>query len=230
MSSRVTVAPCGKTRGPADSVAGMEDGFRVEVELDDEEGGYSIRERLSALDLDDRARERLGSGVMVTRDGSRLFLYADSETGAREAEGIVRALVAGDELTATIGVTRWHPVEEAWKDVSIPLPATADEEAAEYAAREAAEAGEAELEGRYDWHVFVHAPDRGAAVELAERLAAEGLDVTRRWRYIVAGVPTEERAEELADRLRSELSEGAEVRIEVDLSDVERSPLQFLPF
>jgi hypothetical protein len=116
------------------------------VELDDEEGGYSIRERLRALELDDRARERLGSGVMVTRYGSRLFLYADSEAGAREAEGIVRALVDADELTATIEVTRWHPVEEAWKDLSIPLPATADEEAAEYAAREAAEAVEAEVE------------------------------------------------------------------------------------
>ncbi|MGH3079304.1 MAG: hypothetical protein ACRDPZ_14130 [Gaiellaceae bacterium] len=208
----------------------MEDGFRVEVELDDEEGGYSIRERLRALDLDDRARERLGSGVMVTRDGSRLFLYADSEAGAREAEGIVRALVDADELTATIEVTRWHPVEEAWKDLSIPLPATADEEAVEYAAREAAEAVEAEVEGRYDWHVVVNAPGRGAAVELAGRLAAEGLDVTRRWRYVVAGVPTEERAEELAARLRSELPEDAEVRVEVDLSDVERSPLQFLPF
>jgi hypothetical protein len=51
----------------------------------------------------------------------------------------------------------------------------------------------------------------------------------RRWRYVVAGVPTEERAEELAERLRRELPE-ADVRVEVDLSDVERSPLQFLPF
>ena len=51
----------------------MDDGFRVEVELDDDEHGYSIRERLRALDLDDRARERLGRGVLVTRDGPRLF-------------------------------------------------------------------------------------------------------------------------------------------------------------
>jgi len=94
----------------------------VEVELDDDEHGYSIGERLRALDLDDKARERLGGGLMVTRDGPRLFLYAASEAQAREAEHVVRSLVEADELTAEIRVTRWHPVEEAWKDVSIPLP------------------------------------------------------------------------------------------------------------
>ena len=57
----------------------MNDEFRVEVELDDEEHGYSTREQLRALDLDDDARERLGSMVMVTRDGSKLFLYTAAE-------------------------------------------------------------------------------------------------------------------------------------------------------
>jgi len=208
----------------------VEDGFRVEVELDDEEHGYSIRERLRALDLDDRARERLGRGVMVTRDGTRLFLYAGSAARAQEAERIVRDLVESDELTADVRVTRWHPVEEAWKELSVPLPATAAEEDAEYAAREAAESAETEREGVYDWSVVVHLPGRGAAAALADVLAGEGFDVTRRWRYVVAGVPTEERAEELVERLRAELPEEADIRVEVDLSDVTRSPLQFLPF
>ena len=208
----------------------MEDGFRVEVELDDAERGHSIGERLRALDLDDKARDRLGRSVMVTREGRHLFLYAASEAQAREAERVMRSILDADELTAEIRVTQWHPIEEAWKDASIPLPATPDEEEAEYAAREAAEAAEAEIEGDYNWHVVVHLPGRGAAVELAERLAAEGFPVTRRWRYVVAGVVTEERAQELADRLRSELPWDADVRIEVDLSDVARSPLQFLPF
>jgi hypothetical protein len=208
----------------------VRDEFRVEVELDDEEHGYSVGERLRALDLDDDARDRLGPRIMVTRDGARLFLYAASEPQAREAERVVRDLVESDELTAGIRVTRWHPVEEAWKDASIPLPSTSDEEEAELAAREAAEAQEAEIEGEYDWHVVVHLPKRVDAARLADRLAADGFAVRRRWRYVVAGVLTEERAEELAARLRSELPEDADVRIEVDLSDVARSPLQFLPF
>ena len=207
-----------------------EDGFRVEVLLDDEEHGYSLDERLRAMDLDDEAHERLGSSVMVTRDGPHLFLYAASEETAREAESVVRTLVEEDELTAAIRVTRWHPVEEEWKDASLPLPATPAEEAAEYAAREASEAAEAEREGGFDWHVVVHLPGRGAAAELAERLRAEGLAPHRRWRYVTVGLLTEERAQELVDRLQAELPDDADVRIEVDLSDVARSPLQFLPF
>jgi hypothetical protein len=208
----------------------MEEEFRVEVELDDEEHGYSVGERLRALDLDEKARVRLGSSVMVTRDGSRLFLYAATEAQVREAERILRDIAQAEGLSAKAAVTRWHPIEEAWKDASIPLPATRDEEEAEYAAREAAEAVEAQTEGDYDWHVVVHLPGRDDAFVLASRLAAEGYDVTRRWRYVVVGVVTEERAEELVDRLRAELSNDADVRIEVDLSDVARSPLQFLPF
>jgi hypothetical protein len=208
----------------------VDDEFRVEVQLDDEKHGYSIGERLRALDLDDDTRERLGRGVVVTRDGSRLFIYADTEPPARAAERVVRELAEADELTAEIRVTRWHPIEEAWKDASIPLPATEDEREAEYAAREAAEADEAWAEGSYDWMVAVRLPARDEAKELAARLAAEGVPVARRWRYVVAGALTEERAEELAERLRSELPDDAEVRIEADLSDVAGAPFQFVGF
>ena len=208
----------------------MNDEFRVEVDLDDDGRGYSLGERLRALDLDDDARERLGGRVLVTRDGARLFLYAASQEQAREAAEVVRNLAAADELTAEIRVTRWHPVEEAWKDASIPLPRTPAEEDAEYAAREMAEAEEAELEGEYDWHVVVRLSGRDEAGDLTRRLEAEGLSVARRWRYVVAGVLTEERAEELAERLRSELPQDADVSVEANLSDVELPLFQFLPF
>ena len=208
----------------------MDEEYRVEVELDDAEHGYSTGERLRALDLDDDARDRLGKKVMVTRDGSRLFLYATTEAHAREAEHVVRDLVESDELTAEIRVTRWHPVEEAWKDASMPLPATPADQEAELAAREAAEVREAEIEGEYDWHVVVRLPGRGDAVALAERLAAEGAAVRRRWRYVTVGVLTEEHAWELAEGLRTELPDDADIRVEANLSDVTRSPLQFLPF
>jgi hypothetical protein len=214
----------------AGSVLAVEDEFRVEVELDDDEHGYSLGERLRALDLDDEARERLGANVMVTRDGSRLFLYASSEAQAREAERIVRSLVDAEGLSTDIAVMRWHPVEEAWKDASIALPATPEEEQSEYEARETAEAEEARREGRFDWEVVIRLPGRDAAVHLAKQLEAEGIPVVRRWRYVVAGAVTEEEALELADRLRSELPEEADVRVEVDLSDLPRGPLQFFPF
>jgi len=199
----------------------MED-FRVEVELAGEEEASALQERLRA-----EAPAAAGlEGVMVTRDGRHVFLYSNTEAQARSAEQTARDLVD----TAEVRVTRWHPIEEAWKDVSAPLPSTPEEEAAEMAAREAAEAAEAAAEGDFDWHVVVHLPSRTAATELAGRLATEGAAVKRRWRYVVVGVLTEERAEELAARLEGELPEDADVRIEANLSDVAHSPLQFLPF
>ncbi len=119
-----------------------EDEFRVEVELDDDEHHLTLGERLRAVDLDDEARERLGSRVIVTRDGSHLFLYANSQASCEEAERVVRELVAEDELTASVRSTRWHPVEQAWKDVSEPLPQTEEEREAEEHARDERQAGE----------------------------------------------------------------------------------------
>ena len=53
-----------------------DDEFRVEVVLTEEEHSFSLGERLHGLDLDDEARERLGSKAIVTRDGLHLFVYA----------------------------------------------------------------------------------------------------------------------------------------------------------
>lgn len=208
----------------------MPEDFRVEVELDDEGHGYSLRERLRALDLDDEARRRLGQNVVVTRDGSRLFLYAFDEPQVRQAEGVMRQLVSEEGLTADLRVTRWHPLEEEWKDLSVPLPRTREDEEAELEARERAEEREAEEEGTYDWQVVLHLEGRSEAHELAERLAAEGLPVARRWRYVVVGAVTEEDAEELAARFRSQLGGDAEVSVSADLSDVPARPFQFVGF
>jgi hypothetical protein len=206
------------------------DEFRVEVELDDERHGYSLGERLRAVRLDDDARERLGREVIVTRDGSKLFLYAADEQHAREAERVVRALVAAEGLSADIAVTRWHPIEEAWREASLPLPETDEERRAEYERREEAEAREAAKEGEFDWRVRAELPRRDDAVALAERLERDGVPVSRRWKYVVARALTEERAAELAERIRAEAPEGTETWVEANTADLPRPLLlSFLP-
>jgi hypothetical protein len=208
----------------------VDDEFQIEVDLDDEAHGYPFRERLRARDIDDDARKRLGRDIMVTRDGSRIVLYAGTEEQAREAERVMRALVEEDGLTADIEVTRWHPVEEAWKDASLPLPATVEDEEAEYEAREASEAEEARETHEYDWHVVVGGlGGREEARIVAERLDGEGLPVAQRWRYVVVGALTEEQAEEIAERLQAEIPEG-EVSVEVNLNELRLPQFLFLPF
>jgi hypothetical protein len=193
--------------------------WRIQVDLDDDEHGYSMSERLRALDLDDQARVRLGDRVVVSRDGSQLFLYAATAEQAQEAERIVRELVAADDLTAEISTSRWHPVEQAWKDPSIPLPSTEESLADERERREVADEREAKSTESWNWHLRVELPERGEAVALADRLESEGLRVHRRWRYVTVDLATEESARELADRLAATLPEGTELTVETKPPD-----------
>jgi hypothetical protein len=102
--------------------------WRVEVELDDEAHGLSIGERLRAIGLDDEARKSLGDQVVVTRDGSRMLLYARTEADAREAEKTARALVDEDGLSAEFAITRWNAADQTWTD---PASGQASDDSAE---------------------------------------------------------------------------------------------------
>jgi hypothetical protein len=121
------------------------DEFRVEIDLGSHEHGLDLGDRLRSHDLDDEARERLGSGVIVTRDGAHMFLYAATAESCAEAERVACELVAADGLKAEIRSTRWHPVAQQWKDAAEPLPAS--EEAVVAEARERNERQEGEDPG-----------------------------------------------------------------------------------
>jgi hypothetical protein len=125
----------------------------------------------------------------------------------------VRELVSAERLTAETRMTRWHPVEEAGEDASVPLPRTEAERAREHEQREQREQREVDAGGEYDWQVDVRAPHRADAAALEERLRERALPVERRWRYLTIGALTEEQAGELASGIRAELPE-AEVWIE----------------
>ena len=171
-----------------------EDEWRVEIDLRDEEHGYSFGERLRAHDLDDEARERLGRRVIVTRDGSRLFLYATDEESAREAERVARALLEADRLTARVTVTCWDPEREEW----VP-------------AGEPGDAGPTERPHPYEWEVHLNLSSREAAAEVERRLKEEGLPVHRLWRRVTIDARTAGEAEELAERLRETLPDNVEI-------------------
>ena len=191
----------------------MSDEWRVEVDLDDEQHGLKLGERLRSLDLDDEASERLGDRVIVTRDGSTMFLYARSDVEAHEAEKVARELVAAEDLTADISVTRWHPDEDAWKDASEPMPQTDAEHAAEHHRHEEAAEQEPRPRWAYQWEVRTDLPTRRDTAALASRLAEEDVEVRRHWKYLLVGAASEERANELAERIKGEAPEGSTVQI-----------------
>jgi hypothetical protein len=188
------------------------DDWRVEITLDDERHGYDLGERLRARDLDDEVRERLGERVYVSRNGPQLFIYAQTEEQAREAESVLRSLVAEDDLSADfLGVTRWHPAEQEWKNASIPLPSTQVGVGQELERREHAERAEADEEGSYDWLVKINVPSAADAERVAESARAAGHPVHRIWRWVTVDALTEESANELVESLRGELPADSEI-------------------
>lgn len=198
----------------------QEDEWRVEVALEADADGHSLGDRLHGLDLDDEARERLGSDIVVTRDGSQLFLYAWHEQSAREAERVVRELLEQDDLAAEIALKRWHPDANEWRPAEEALPSTPEEAAAEHERHKAQAEKEAAESGDYQWQVVIHLPDHGAAREFAKQVQQEGRPVKRRWRYVMIGVPTEEEAIELGKKLEGEVPEGSAVGVSGNPNDV----------
>ena len=169
----------------------------MEVELGEEGHGLSIGERLRTLDLDDEARDRLGGRVVVTRDGTRMFLYARSAAEAQEAERVVRSLAAEEGVDATTSLRRWDPDAEAWA-----------------AGGEARPVAEPEPAGEAEWEARVVMPSAVKAFELTRRLRGEGLEVRRRWRFVLVPAASEEHASELANRLRAEVGDAEQIDVE----------------
>jgi len=197
------------------------DEWRVEVALEDDEGGHSLGERLKALDLDDEARERLGGSVIVTRDGSHLFAYAWHEQGAQEAERVIRDLMEEDELSGRVAVMRWHPVAEAWRPAGDPLPETESELSEEERQRERAGEAEHTQTGRYPWEVVIDLPDLRSTRKLASELAERGLPAKRRFKYLLVGAASEEDAIELGRSFEGKVPEGSHVSVRANPHDLQ---------
>ena len=192
----------------------MAEDFRVHTKLGEGEDARRLVERLDAIELERDVMERLGSHVVVSRDGPDLFLYTDTEDAARQAERVVRSLMEENEFAGEIEIRRWHPDAEDWETLDKPLPQSEDERESERQRLMEREAAETDAEGFSEWEVRVELPHRRDAAKLEKQLEAEGLPVTRRWRYLLVGALNEEQANELADRLRAEAPPGSDVRAE----------------
>jgi hypothetical protein len=192
----------------------MADDWRLTIQFEDEADALQLAHVLRDLELEEPQRDRLGDRVVVSRDEERVFLYADSEVRAREANHLVRGALDERGVAAEIRLHRWHPEEQLWEDPEVPLPQTDDELRAEHERLQAREAAESLESGRAQWEVRVELASHGDTVQFAERLEAEGLPVVRRWTYLLVGAVNEDEAQALAERLSAEVPRGARVEVE----------------
>ena len=200
--------PDGRRSGRVGVVA---DDWRVTVafrdEADVEQAVRSVREH----EVEDDVRSRLGHRIVMSVDGPTVFLYAGTEDAAREADRVVREVLAQHQLSAELALDRWHPLEEEWEDVSVPMPDTAEQRAAEHQRLVDTETHDSLAAGQAGWEVRVDLPSHRQAVELAERLQGEGRPVIRRWKYLVVGANNEDDASALAEAIEQEIPAKASV-------------------
>jgi hypothetical protein len=199
-----------------------DDDWRVTVTLHDEAHVGRALQSLREHEVEDDVRRRLGHRVAVSADGPRVFLYAGTEDAAREADRVVREVLAQRGLGAGFALDRWHPAEKEWQDADVPLPQSDEQRAAEHQRLEAEETQESLATGHAQFEVRVELPSHRAAVALADRLQAEGRPVIRRWKFLVLGANDSDDARDLAEVIRQEAPPDATVQVE------EAGPL--LPF
>lgn len=198
----------------------MSDDWRLRVVLADERQARELADRLERFSSDHDLAAAFSDRVIVSRDDTEVFCYADTREQAEAAERAIRSLASdhGWELTAEL--RRWHPIAEEWEDADRPLPATDAEIAAEHAEVIDAEREESREQGYPEFEVRVRCRSRHDANELAQRLRAEGIDTVHRWEFVVLGAADEDAARELADRIRREAPPGSTVLAEASVSEV----------
>jgi hypothetical protein len=188
--------------------------WRVTVALRDAAHAGRVLESMREHEVEDDVRRQLGGRVAVSAEGSTIFLYAGSENAAREADRVVRELTERHELSADYSLDRWHPIEEEWESADASMPRTAEERAAEHERLEEDDTRESLATGQAQWEVRVDLPSHHAAVELADRLKADGHPVTRRWTLLVLGANDSDDAEALAQTVRQEAPAGSKVEVQ----------------
>jgi hypothetical protein len=200
-----------------------QDDWRVTVTLPTEEHSGRVVESLAETEVEEDVRSALGDRVVVGGgdDPGVVFLYAGARDAARAAEKVVRGIVAGHGLEAGYAIHRWHPEEERWEREDEVLPRTEADHEVEHERLEEDEIAESEEIGAL-WEVRIEFRSHRDAAAMADRIESEAdellsgytISVVRHWRYLLVGADNEDQANEIAEKLRGELPEGAELKVE----------------
>jgi hypothetical protein len=207
------------------------DDWRLQIDFRDDGVLDALRDRLDAAELEHDLSDAFHDRVIVSRNGSTIFLYAGDHKQAEKARRLVVRLTEEDGEEVEVDFRRWHPAALEWKSVDEPLPEDAVGRAAEHEARIDAERRESEEQGYPQYEVRVDLSSRGEAGEVAERLQAEGLQTVHRWRHVLIGANDEDSALALRERIRAEVPVGSAVVVEATFKEVAddiRNPFAFL--
>jgi len=194
-------------------VADSED-WRVTISVNDQAQAGRAQRSISLREVEEDIRRQVGRTVAVSGDDRQIFLYAGTDTAARDAEQIARDVLAQHGIAAESALHRWHPIEEQWENPDVAMPQTEAEHQAEHQRLEDSETAESLATGVAQWQVRVEFPSHRQTVALARKLEHEGRAPVRRWKFLIVGASNQDDARELAEQIKQEAPPGATVTAE----------------
>jgi hypothetical protein len=187
------------------------DDWRVTISVSGQAPAGQAQQSFSLSQVEEDIRGQVGRSVAVGAGDAQIFLYAGTETAARDAERIALAVLDQHGIAAEPALHRWHPIEEQWETPDVPLPQNEAERQAEHQRLEDTETAESLATGKPQWHVRVELGSHHHAVTLARTLEHEGRAVVRRWKFLIVGASNEDQARELAEQIKQEAPPDATV-------------------
>ena len=191
-----------------------DDDWRVKAALESNGAAGRLHAATGTLELYAHARHALADRAVVAHEGTNVYAYATSQGNATGAQGALEDLARAEGLDAHFTIERWHPLRDDWESSELPADELAPEDETLADERE-----EAERESKVpQYELRLQLPTHREAIELAHRLAAEGVRTQRHWHYLLIGAWTVDDAEALAAQLRPDLPADAKVKIEHTLA------------
>lgn len=194
----------------------MNDDWRLRVDLHEHSFAHQLSEALDAVQIEHQLERSFHDRVVVSVDGPEVFCYAGTRDQAEAAEQLIRQLLTDHGWEADIDLAHWHPISEQWENPDEPLPDSETDAARERAERIAAERAESAEQGYPEFEVRIQCGSRARAGELSDKLEHEGIPNVHRWSYVLVGATDEQSAQQLAERLRSEVPAGTEITVELN--------------
>lgn len=198
----------------------MSDDWRLRIDVREQSRARRLLQHIDATELEHQLETAFQDRVIVSVEQSTVFFYAGQREQAEQAREVAKRFADQQGWDVDLELRHWHPTAEAWEDPDRPLPTGNAERAAEHAELIADERRQAQAQGYPEFEVRVECASRADAVQLAEKLRAEGLPNVQRFKYVVVGAGDEDSARQLAQRVRSEAPEGSVVRAEGTLAAV----------
>ncbi len=198
------------------TLGAMNDDWRVRVELHDQGFAHRLGETLEASELEHDLARAYGDRVLVSVDGSEVFLYSADRAQAQAAQALVQRIADEHDWQIETELRHWHAIAELWEDPEVPEPANPAQVASEDAQRNAIERRDSAQEGYPEMEVRIVCGSRHEAGELSDRLAGEGIVNIHRWSWVMIGANDEASANALAQRLRGELP-NATITVDTNL-------------